>query len=46
METFSYVRTDDPAEAVKQVTGNARAEFLGASTKAAARVRAPRGRRK
>jgi xanthine dehydrogenase YagS FAD-binding subunit len=32
MEPFSYVRADDPAAAVKQVSGQARAEFLAGGT--------------
>src|SRR5947209_17161035 len=32
MELFSYVRTDEPATGVKQVRGQARAEFLAGGT--------------
>src|SRR3954470_19109470 len=32
MEPFSYVRADEPATAVKQVSGQARAEFLAGGT--------------
>jgi xanthine dehydrogenase YagS FAD-binding subunit len=32
MEPFTYVRRDDPGEAIKQVGGDARAAFLGGGT--------------